>query len=164
VARCTGKCCILPRTFSPGIVNEFRSDHQPAKTAIYFGVDGGDQNFKDDDDRLAEGEKLIETYFAAVSEKIRAAGFEVGVYGSGLSCRRLRDELGYVKYCWLSMSAGHPESKDYESKKVEGKSVWDSKQCKDKDSVGRDRELAGIGYDPDILNPDKKEFGFWSPR
>lgn len=135
-----------------------RSLGQPVNTAIYFGVDGADQNFKDKDE-LNEGKKLIEAYFATVSAKLRDANYEIGVYGSGLACRRLRDELKYVKYCWLSMSTGHPESKNYEAKQVSANTLWELKQCFEKKSMAS----TGIGYSPDVLNSSKNEFGFWPP-
>jgi hypothetical protein len=122
---------------------------QPKGTAIYFGVDGADQNFKEHR-KLEEGVGLIKSYFAVVSKKLKSAGYEVGVYGSGLSCRILRDEERSVKYCWLSMSPGHPESRDFEPHKT-----WDIKQCVHTRLPG----YPSLEYDPDILNASKNDFG-----
>jgi hypothetical protein len=64
--------------------------NQPKNSAIYFGVDGADQNFIDHGDASA-GMKHMVDYFRVVSDMVTKAGYAVGVYGSGLVCDQLVD-------------------------------------------------------------------------
>jgi hypothetical protein len=47
-------------------------------------------------------------YFHAVHDALSASPFQVGVYGSGLTCRLVRD-AGFANFTWLSQSIGFRE-------------------------------------------------------
>jgi peptidoglycan hydrolase-like protein with peptidoglycan-binding domain len=75
---------------------------QPPRTAIYFAVDF------DPDPTDVEG--AISDYFRAINNAFAAvpAQYVVGVYGSGLTCRVLRDS-GLASLTWLTGSTGFRE-------------------------------------------------------
>lgn len=75
--------------------------NQPRNSAIYFGVDGPWGTRPGEFDG-------IQTYFENASPRIRRQGYLIGVYGSGLVCRRLV-ALELVDYCWLSNARAWPE-------------------------------------------------------
>lgn len=78
---------------------------QPVGTPIYFAVDY---------DAASEDLPAIASYFSAVHSRVKAAGYAVGVYGSGLVCQDL-SQIGWVSKTWLSQSrgfAGYDEWKD----------------------------------------------------
>jgi hypothetical protein len=72
---------------------------QPPGTAIYFAVDFNPAQ--------ADVEGPVTDYFSAVRDAFAAAAVEylIGVYGSGLACRLIRD-AGLAKFTWLSQSTG----------------------------------------------------------
>ena len=72
---------------------------QPSETAIYFAIDF--------DPILSEIQGQITEYFQAVKNVIEndARAFKIGVYGSGLTCRTLRD-AGLAAFTWTSQSTG----------------------------------------------------------
>jgi peptidoglycan hydrolase-like protein with peptidoglycan-binding domain len=72
---------------------------QPAGTAIYFAVDY--------DAAPADVEGPITDYFTAVQNVLAAAPTQyiAGVYGSGLTCRIIRD-AGLADFTWLTCSTG----------------------------------------------------------
>jgi peptidoglycan hydrolase-like protein with peptidoglycan-binding domain len=76
---------------------------QPAGSAIYFAVD-----FDPNADQVRGP---ISDYFRAVSQAFAAAPtrYDVGIYGSGLACRLIRD-AGLATFTWLSGSTGFQES------------------------------------------------------
>lgn len=120
---------------------------QPRGTAIYFGVDGADARFGDERDH---GRSELVRYFRRVERAFNGSGYDIGVYGSGLVCRLLKDELKIARYCWLSQSPGHPQSRSYE---VAG--GWDVKQCHTVNNFAG----SGVDVDPDVV--DDAEFGQW---
>jgi len=76
---------------------------QPAGSAIYFAVDF---------DASAEQVRgAILDYFREVSRLLAAAStrYAVGVYGSGLTCRLIRD-AGLATFTWLCGSSGYQET------------------------------------------------------
>jgi len=75
---------------------------QPAGSAIYFAVDF--------DAALADLRGGIADYFDAIQNAFSAAEtqYAVGVYGSGLTCRVIRD-TGLAKFTWLTNSVGFQE-------------------------------------------------------
>jgi hypothetical protein len=92
--------------------------NQPAGTAIYFGVD---HDF--------ESQHFVETtlvnYFNRIAAVFRQENggtlpYPLGVYGSGMVCRVLRDRCPDVKYAWLAESTGWTGSAGYND--------WDVKQ------------------------------------
>lgn len=57
----------------------------------------------------------VEHYFREVNRVMKADGrYRVAGYGSGLVCRRLQAKK-LVELCWLAMSTGWPQSKQYQS-------------------------------------------------
>jgi hypothetical protein len=79
---------------------------QPAGSAIYFAVDF--------DPAQAEVAGPIVEYFQAVNQVLNAAPvlYCAGVYGSGLTCRMIRDS-GFAKFTWLSGSSAYRESSSF---------------------------------------------------
>jgi hypothetical protein len=90
---------------------------QPPGSAIYFAVDT--------DFSQAQLRSLVMPYFRGVKAAFDRAApngpvFRIGVYGSGLACRLLKSELGFVELTWLAEATGWRESKTYTG--------WDVKQ------------------------------------
>jgi len=79
---------------------------QPAGSAIYFATD-----FDPTPDQIAGP---MTDYFQAVAQALSAAAtrYAVGIYGSGLACRTLRD-AGLARFTWLSGSMGYRESASF---------------------------------------------------
>jgi hypothetical protein len=82
---------------------------QPPGSAIYFAVDY--------DASQADLDGPVSNYFTGVHAGLFAAGggqprYQVGVYGSGLACRNLR-ERGVAAFSWLSQSTGFAGSQEY---------------------------------------------------
>lgn len=76
---------------------------QPLGTPIYFAVDY--------DASEHDLQSRIIPYFRELWKGMQG-DFKIGVYGSGLVCRRLK-ELGLVSFTWLSQSTGFRESKTF---------------------------------------------------
>ncbi|HEY3442143.1 MAG TPA: glycoside hydrolase domain-containing protein [Paludibaculum sp.] len=76
---------------------------QPEDSAIYFAADF--------DPSPTEVRGPVVEYFQAVSQTFRSATtrYAIGVYGSGLTCRLIRD-AGLAQFAWLSGSTGFRES------------------------------------------------------
>lgn len=113
---------------------------QPKGSAIYFGVDG---DFSP---------KLPPAYFAAAAPVIRAAGYRVGMYGSGGNCKALK-AAGHIDgdLCFLAASAWA-----WNGTKVmltEGKG-FALKQKVNQSCIGR-----SLDYD-EVMQAD---FGQWAP-
>jgi peptidoglycan hydrolase-like protein with peptidoglycan-binding domain len=81
---------------------------QPAGSAIYFAVDY--------DASPADVAGPVSHYFQAVQQVLGAApvSYAAGVYGSGLTCRVIRDSA-LAKFTWLSGSTGFRESAAFRS-------------------------------------------------
>ena len=79
---------------------------QPAGSAIYFAADF--------DPTPAQLSGPMMDHFRALARAFSAAPtqYAVGVYGSGLACRTIRDE-GLAAYTWLSGSTGYRESDSF---------------------------------------------------
>ena len=114
---------------------------QPAGTAIYFAVDY--------DASPADVAGPISDYFKAIKAALDAAPtqYVVGVYGSGLTCRVIRD-AGLAKFTWLTGSTGFRE---YSSFRPQADMVQLSPQRK---------LFAGLNIDDDIAQ--RAEFGAFS--
>jgi hypothetical protein len=133
-----------------------RALSQPEGTAIYFGVDGADEKFKERGE-ADHGMAHIASYFKTIGAYLRSAGYKVGVYGSGYACRVVKDERGLADYCWLSQSTGHSESASYARN-----GRWTLKQCL---AVAGYNRLGGQKHDvdPNVVNPAVSDFGQWKP-
>lgn len=85
-------------------VAKARQMGQPPSTAIYFAVD-----CNPDESQIA---RAIIPYFDRVMHAIVPEGYLVGVYGSGLVCRRVLTS-SRAAYAWLSNAKGWRGSVDY---------------------------------------------------
>ena len=112
---------------------------QPKGSAIYFGVD-----FEPSAAQAAN----VDTYAANFSKVARAAGFKVGVYGSGDTLRRLK-AAGLVDYTWVSQSTGFAGTKAYTASKA-----WALLQGMPKDCGGLNVDFDQVGV---------ADFGQWKP-
>lgn len=118
---------------------------QPPGSAIYFAVDA--------DFASQEIQDFVIPYFRGVKEGMdRAAGgasaFDIGVYGSGLSCQLVRENFALAKYTWLSGSAGWRNSSSY--------ATWDLRQSR---STGK---LCGLAEDWELCE-GRGHFGEFKP-
>lgn len=83
---------------------------QPRGTAIYFGVDF---NFSDSD---TDTINAMIAYFQVVKDRMDAAGYKTGAYGSGHAheilkgARDLRGNVGLIDYSWISASRSFSRS------------------------------------------------------
>jgi hypothetical protein len=115
---------------------------QPVGSAIYFGVDGGWSSPQD--------VAAIKKYFTAASAVVRAAGFKVGAYGSGLVCQQLLD-AGLADYCWLSNARSWPGFDNFHAT-----SRWALTQS-------APRDCGGKNVDFDFGNESLREVGQFRP-
>ncbi|MFC0334690.1 glycoside hydrolase domain-containing protein [Paenibacillus sepulcri] len=101
-----------------------RSIGQPANTPIYFTVD-----FDASQEELSGG---VSRYMQGVIDAFReeaAAGtlYDIGIYGSGLTCRHMRDAFsGGIAYAWLAESrgwSGYASFSDWNIKQLAGAMV-----------------------------------------
>lgn len=71
---------------------------QPKGSAVYIGVDG--------DFYTEEQKAAVRSYFKGITPGLRAAGFKVGMYGSGANCLSLKS-AGLIDgdLCWIAASA-----------------------------------------------------------
>ena len=121
--------------------------HQPANTPIYFAVDF--------DALASDVDTVIKRYFEGVHEGLRTAGggdpkYQVGVYGSGLVCRKLM-EAGLVTFTWLAGSTGFQESRAFARQKRFNLIQF------------LPRDVCNVNVDPDETNPDKPSGLFTIP-
>jgi hypothetical protein len=57
----------------------------------------------------------VDKYFTELNRVLKADGrYGVGAYGSGLVCKHLLDKK-LADFCWLAMSTGWPQSKEFQS-------------------------------------------------
>src|SRR5205807_572104 len=94
---------------------------QPGGSAIYFTVD------YDAEADTVEGQ--ITEYFEGVKEGLAGeTRYEIGVYGSGRVCNRIKEERGLAKYSWLAESTGWAGSRDYATSNIK-QSIASSGLC-----------------------------------
>ena len=117
---------------------------QPKGSAIYFGVDG-------DWPDAARFGKVV-TYFETINRAFGDAGnaFEVGVYGSGATCRELK-RRGLATHFWMAGSTGWSGTPGFYN---EGS--WTLYQSDLELPVG------SIRIDSNILNPKIAKIGSFS--
>lgn len=77
-------------------ISQGKSHGQPS-SAIYFSVDY--------DASASEIDGNIKAHFQTIRSMLSLAGYSVGVYGSSLVCKKLK-EAGLVDHTWLAMSTG----------------------------------------------------------
>lgn len=113
---------------------------QPKRSCIYFGVDF--------DPSLGNEMDAVKNYATDFGNQVRAAGYRVGAYGSGLTLETLLDTK-LIDLAWLSMSTGFQRSAEFAASKR-----WALHQV-------RDRNCGGINVDFDYANGD---IGDWWPQ
>jgi Domain of unknown function (DUF1906)/Bacterial SH3 domain len=118
---------------------------QPVGSAIYFAVDV--------DFSKQEIQAYVIPYFQAVRETLAnlaggGAVFKVGIYGSGLSCRLVKELAGLADFSWLAEATGWRESSTY--------LTWDVKQ------FVTDTDLCSIGNGWQRCDA-KQSFGQFKP-
>jgi hypothetical protein len=111
----------------------------PRGTAVYPTVDN--------DASTSQIASLCLPYFTAFRESLSHT-YAMGVYGCGALIEAL-DAAMLIDYRWLSNAMGWNGSRAYRDS---GK--WDILQ-------GLATHAAGIDIDPDRLNPNRSDFGFW---
>ncbi len=79
-------------------ISQAKAYGQPTGSAIYFSVDY--------DASASEVDGNIKSHFQKLKSILPLAGYTLGVYGSSLTCKKLK-EAGIVDYTWLSMSLSH---------------------------------------------------------
>lgn len=116
---------------------------QPEGTPIYFAVDY-------DPSESSVGNYII-PYFQAIKQRLSAkpVKYKIGVYGSGLVCRTIKQELGLADYSWLAMSTAYNGTAAYDDPRL-----YDIKQ-----TVGV--SINNVNYDRDVTGR-KSDFGQWS--
>jgi hypothetical protein len=120
-------------------LNQARAAGQPPGSAIYFAVDY--------DASHADIDGPVNAYFGGVRAALNgAAGYRVGVYGSGLSCGAMVDR-GLATASWLSQSRGFCGTLDYAQAMR-----YDLIQLQGL-RISVDGQLLDI--DPDTSNPDR---------
>lgn len=109
---------------------------QPAGSAIYFAVDF--------DASLSDVRGPISDYFQAVSQALAVAPvrYAIGVYGSGLTCRIIRDS-GLAVFTWLAGSTGFRESKQFRPQATLVQVAPERKICNAKLPI--DDDIAQVG-------------------
>lgn len=121
----------------------------PDGTAVYAAVDN--------DAGPAQINQLCLPYFRAFRAALNAprvpsggkqTSYRLGVYGCGALLQAL-DDAKLVDFRWLSNAMGWSGSRAYRDG---GK--WDILQ-------GLQSRVAGIDIDPDQLNPNRTDYGFW---
>jgi len=135
-----------------GAVEVARSLGQPAKTPIYFAIDfdpAHDGGCRLPQDRIWPS---IEAYFDQVNEVLAQTHWQVGVYGAGATCTRLR-AANRAKYFWLSTSLGHTGSREFFNS-----GHWHIFQ----NLTEIKRSYAPDTFDTDVTNPSASYFGQWT--
>lgn len=111
----------------------------PTGTAVYPAVDN--------DANAVHIQQLCVPYFTAFRHAL-PLGYKMGAYGCGALLEAL-DSEHLIDFRWLSNAMGWTGSRAYRDS---GK--WDILQ-------GLQSKLLGIDVDPNQLNPNRTDFGFW---
>jgi len=139
-----------------------RSFSQPAGSAIYFGVDGVDAQFlsllrgtgmpSGEPEARKFVQRFVRPYFEEVTQTMKASGYKIGVYGSGLVCAQLL-EAKLADYCWLANATSWPGYADFEATKR-----WVLKQHLPT------RKAQCFGVEVDLNSSNAVDFGQWRPK
>ena len=125
---------------------------QPADTPIYFGVDFDPYPGKDCAMPAARIWPSVEQYFSQINEVFAQTRWQVGIYGAGVTCKRLK-ESGKAKFFWLSTSLGHVGTPEF----FNG-GEWHLFQ----NVTEIKRPYAPDTIDTDVANPAQPYFGAWT--
>jgi Domain of unknown function (DUF1906) len=136
---------------------------QPRGSAIYFGIDGVDDQFRSmlskttagaSDQQLLNFTKVyVRRYFVDVSAIVKPSGYKIGAYGSGLTCSYLLDER-VIDYCWLAAATSWPGFETFERSKR-----WVLRQY----PPTRRSNCFGREVDLNVGNGTVQDFGQWRP-
>jgi hypothetical protein len=127
---------------------------QPAHTPIYFAIDFDpthDSRCGLPADRIWPS---IDAYFDQINEVFAHTRWQIGVYGAGATCQRLKAS-GKAKYFWLSTSLGHSGSREFFNS-----GQWHLFQ----NLTEIKRSYAPDTFDTDVTNPGASYFGQWMSR
>jgi len=127
---------------------------QPAHTPIYFGIDFDPYPGKDCAIPAARIWPSVEQYFDQINEAFAQTRWQVGIYGAGVTCKRLK-ESGKAKFFWLSTSLGHVGSPEFFNA-----GDWHLFQ----NVTEIKRPYAPDTFDTDVANPALPYFGHWTTR
>ena len=127
---------------------------QPAHTPIYFGVDFDPYPGKDCALPAARIWPSVEAYFNQINEVFAQTPWQVGIYGAGVTCKRLKDS-GKAKFFWLSTSLGHVGSPEFFNS-----GEWHLFQNVTEIKLS----YAPDTIDTDVANPAQTYFGQWTSR
>lgn len=127
---------------------------QPAGTPVYFAIDFDPTPGKDNKVPADRIWPSIEAYFDQVNEAFAATQWQVGVYGAGLTCQRLKAS-GKANYFWLSSSLGHLNTPGFFNS-----GQWHIFQ----NVIEIKRSYARNTIDTDVVNPATPYFGQWTSR
>lgn len=125
---------------------------QPAHTPIYFAVD-----FDPSPSKALPAPRMwpsIEAYFKQINEVFARTKWQVGVYGAGNTCRRLRASA-LAEYFWVSTSLGHIGTPEF----FNG-GDWHVFQ----NVTEIKRSYAPDTFDTNVVNPGQTYFGQWTSR
>lgn len=127
---------------------------QPAHTPIYFAIDfdpmpGSDCALKSD--RIWPS---VEAYFDQINEVFAKTKLDVGIYGAGITSRRLK-AAGRAKYFWVSTSLGHFGTPEF----FNG-GDWHIFQ----NVTEIKRSYAKNTFDTNLANPGQTYFGQWTTK
>jgi hypothetical protein len=138
------------RKDAEGAVRVAEALGQPAHTPIYFAVD-----FDPSPTKTMPAARMwpsVEAYFNQINEVFARTKWEVGIYGAGTTCRRLRAG-NLAKYFWVSTSLGHIGTPEF----FNG-GDWHIFQ----NVTEIKRSYAPDTFDTNVVNPGQTYFGQWT--
>jgi hypothetical protein len=127
---------------------------QPADTPIYFAIDFDPYPGNGCTLPAARIWPSIDAYFDQVNEVLSGTRWQVGVYGAGVTCQRLKAS-GKARYFWLSSSLGHGGQPEFFNA-----GEWHVFQ----NVIEIKRSYARNTIDTDVANPTQPYFGQWTSR
>jgi hypothetical protein len=127
---------------------------QPPHTPIYFAVDFDPTPGSDCALAAARIWPSVEAYFDQIQQVFARTRWEIGVYGAGVTCRRLRAS-NRAKYFWVSTSLGHIGTPEF----FNG-GDWHLFQ----NVTEIKRSYAPDTFDTNVVNPGQTYFGQWTTR
>lgn len=125
---------------------------QPAHTPIYFAIDFDPYPGSGCALPAARIWPSIEAYFDQINEVFAATKWQVGVYGAGVTCQRLKAS-NKAKFFWVSTSLGHVGTPEFFNA-----GHWHLFQ----NVVEIKRSYAPDTFDTDVVNPAAVYFGQWT--
>jgi len=127
---------------------------QPAHTPIYFAVDFDPAPGSDCALPAARIWPSIEAYFDQINEVFARTKWDVGIYGAGITCRRMRAS-NRARYFWVSTSLGHIGTPEF----FNG-GDWHLFQ----NVTEIKRSYAPDTFDTNVANPGQTYFGQWTTQ